>query len=132
MRHISSFTGNVGDVLSNYGFRNYLSKIGFSAVPIEIRDYYQNIDPNKRKNLDDEFLKCEEMQETLLIGGGGFLDFWLDRSRTGTTVDVNLDLLKNTTFPLVILSVGSYPHQKVSESSYSNFSRFLEIIQDRH
>lgn len=131
MKHISSFIGNVGDVLSNYGFRKYLSKLGLSPTRIEIRDYYQNIDSNKRKNLDNDFLECEKLQETLLIGGGGFLDFWLDRSRTGTTIDIDLDILKNTSFPLVIQSVGSYPHQTVSENSYSNFSKFLEIIQDR-
>jgi polysaccharide pyruvyl transferase WcaK-like protein len=44
---------------------------------------------------------------------------------------VGLDVLKHTSFPLIIQSVGSYPHKPVTANSLANFRAFLDAIADR-
>lgn len=132
MKHISSFIGNVGDVLSNHAFSNYLHERGYlSYEKIEIRDFYKNVPKHRRRCFDEIFRECQIKGETLIIGGGGFLDYWVDSSRTATTIDVDLDLVLNTSFKLIISSIGSFPHKYVSPENLKKFIHFMTLLSTR-
>ena len=132
MKHISSFIGNVGDVLSNAGFSNYLeANNGHISERIEIRNFYRNVPQHSRRNFDDVFNECQQSGEGLVIGGGGFLDYWVDQSRTATTIDVNLALVAETDFKLIITSIGSFPHKYVSPENRARFIEFMSVLTQR-
>lgn len=132
MKHISSFIGNVGDILSNHAFSNYLASKGVvDYEKVEIRHFYKNIPESLRLSFDSVFEECQSNNETLIIGGGGFLDYWVEDSRTATTIDVSLDILSNTDFKLVISSIGSFPHKSVTVKNLEKFIQFMKILSCR-
>ena len=132
MKHVSSFIGNVGDVLSNYGLSSYLTEKSLNELEkIEIRDFYRNVTIEKRRSFDELFSECQQAEQTLIIGGGGFLDYWVDGSRTATTIDVDLELLAKTNFKLIITSVGSFPHKHFAPSNIERFVEFMTALSKR-
>src|SRR5690606_6675629 len=62
------------------------------------------------------------------IGGGGFLDYWLPGSRTGTTIDIDPELIKSIKVPTLITSVGCVPHKPVPPENLQRFRNFLDSL----
>lgn len=54
------------------------------------------------------------------------LDYWVDGSASGTTIDIQPDLIAKITTPVLICSVGCIPHRPVPEGNIEKFKRFLE------
>lgn len=132
--HLASFTGNIGDNASHIGLRNILSDIigdNFEMNRLEIRKTYNNYSLNDKINFDDDFVKLVNKKDLLIIGGGGFLDFWVENTRTGTTIDMSEEILNKINVPILITSVGSKPHKEVPEGNVKKFKNFLDILLDK-
>ena len=65
------------------------------------------------------------------MGGGGFLDYWVANSRTGTTIDISKEDFDRLTVPTLITSIGSFPHKDIPEGNIEKFHDFLKQIFDK-
>src|SRR5690606_25206832 len=129
--HMASFKGNVGDNASHLGFYSILNDIGikFSVDKIEIRKLYKNYKGSDRINFDVDFINKINSYDLCVIGGGGFLDYWVPDSKTGTTIDVDPDLVSLINIPTIFTSIGSNPHKKIPEGNIEKFKFFLDKIK---
>ncbi len=125
--HVASFNGNIGDIASHKGLEVILGKVGISydAKKLEIRDFYKNANYENKMEFDKEFVKLANNYELVLFGGGGFLDYWVPESFTGTTIDIDINNLKNIKSKILITSVGSNPHKEIPEGNYEKFLSFI-------
>ncbi|MCI5090788.1 polysaccharide pyruvyl transferase family protein [Phaeodactylibacter sp.] len=132
--HIASFIGNIGDNASHSGFHNLIGqelrqKLEFNQI--EIRRFYQSYSRLDKQLFDESFAKLSNKHDALLIGGGGFLDYWIKGSQTGTTLDISLEILEQIKVPIIIGSVGSLPHHDVPKENFRKFEKFLQYASNR-
>lgn len=129
--HVASFTGNIGDNASHIGLYNILRKILGERIDIEqveIRRFYKNYSLPDKMSFNEEFVKHANAKDLLIFGGGGFLDYWVPNSETGTTIDMSDMVLKNLSVPTLFVSVGCIPHQPVPDGNIDKFHHFLQSI----
>lgn len=131
--HIASFYGNIGDNASHIGFRNILKILGISAKidQIEIRRFYKNYSLPDKQGFDESFVDMANQYDLVVFGGGGFLDFWVPNSETGTTIDISLDLFDKLNVPILFTSIGCIPHKEVPEGNIEKFTRFINAILEK-
>ena len=131
--HLASFVGNFGDILSNRALHQYLySNHDVECVDeFEIRHLYQNFPYRNQGSFNDllEFYQSSDY-DRLIIGGGGFFDYWVPNTTTGTTFDVDLKLIANLRKKVIFSSIGSYPHKKVPDGNLEKYLGFLNIINN--
>ncbi len=130
--HVASFVGNVGDNASHMGFNQILSSFfgRYEVTKLEIRKFYKNYKFKDRIYFDLDFVNYANKFDLLVIGGGGFLDYWLKDSLTGTTIDMAPDLLSKIKVPTLITSVGCAPHHTVPDGNVEKFRVFLDRMID--
>ncbi|MFW3341613.1 hypothetical protein [Aliarcobacter butzleri] len=115
--HIASFSGNIGDNASHIGFYNILSSIiDYDIAQIEMRKFYQNYNKADKLSFNKEFIEYINSFDICFIGGG-FLDYHIKDSKTGTTIDIDLSLIKNIKTPTYFTSLGSNPHKEVPKEN---------------
>jgi len=125
--HLASFTGNIGDNASHYGTYNLL---GVNNVDrLEMRRFYHN-HPN-RMYFKETFVDNVNQYDLLLIGGGGFLDYFIDDSVTGTTLDITDDILEKITTPILIMSMGALPRYGKQEKNLIKLRKFINRLKDK-
>lgn len=131
--HIASFNGNIGDNASHIGLRNILKTLGVIATidQIEIRRFYKNYSLFDKQSFDEDFVKMANQYDLVVFGGGGFLDYWVPNSETGTTIDISLDLFQQLLVPVLFTSIGCIPHKEVPEGNVEKFSRFVNAILEK-
>lgn len=132
--HVASFIGNIGDNASHKGFYNLLNEIlnSFIIEKIEIRKFYKNYSKPDKMFFDEDFIRHVNKFDVCFIGGGGFLDYWVENSQTGTTIDISPEILKNLKTPTVFTSIGSNPHKKIPHNNLNKFKYFLDkAIQNK-
>ena len=132
--HLASHTGNIGDNASHIGFRNVLSSIvkeRFQIDELDIRRFYISYSLPDKLFFDDAFAARVNTYDLLVIGGGGFLDFWVEGSVTGTTLNISEEILNKITTPVFISSVGCIPHKDIPEGNVEKFRRFLDTLLSR-
>lgn len=91
--HLASHYGNIGDNASHLGLYNIFNEINFIKYEIEkleIRRFYKNYSLPDKLFFDSDFIRYANKFDLLIIGGGGFLDFWVENSQTGTTIDISI------------------------------------------
>lgn len=128
--HVASFVGNIGDNASHLGL-NYILNEYFSHIEIEqleIRKFYKNYNCEDKKYFDLSFIDYANKFDLLIIGGGGFLDYWVKDSATGTTIDIAPDLVKFITVPTIISGVGCVPHKDIPTGNIEKFRHFLDCV----
>lgn len=127
--HVASFIGNIGDNASHMGFYSILEGLlpHHEIEQLEIRRFYKKYKNADKKYFDASFVDYANTFDLLVIGGGGFLDYWVEGSATGTTIDIDPQLLNNFTVPVLITSVGCIPHQLVPAGNVDKFRRFLDV-----
>lgn len=133
--HIASFRGNIGDNLSHLGFAKILESLNVIAEidRVEIRKFYKNYDGVDKCFFDRKFIDTMNRYDLVVIGGGGFFDFWVEGSVTGTTIDMDPDLIKTIKIPTIFASIGSHPHRKVPIGNEDKFKRFFsELVQNEN
>ena len=132
MLHIAAFEGNIGDNASHMGFLNILDSVlvDYEIDRLEIRKAYKNYIGDDKFNFDYSFVSLANQYDVVVFGGGGFLDYWVQGSSNGTTIDIESHVLKQIKTPILITSVGSNPHKEVPIENYSKFSEFLKFVQE--
>ncbi|MGM0582192.1 MAG: polysaccharide pyruvyl transferase family protein [Bacteroidota bacterium] len=133
--HIASFNGNFGDNASHLGLDNILTSIlgksNFNICRIEIRRFYKNYHLRDKLNFDDDFVNLANKHNLIIFGGGGFLDYWVHNSETGTTIDISNKRLEQIKTPILISSVGALPHKSVPPGNEDRFERFLNCFYQK-
>lgn len=128
--HVASFIGNIGDNASHMGLYKILNKyfINYEIEKVEIRKFYKNYKHSDKMFFDKEFIEYVNNFDLMIIGGGGFLDYWVEGSKTGTTIDIAPNLLSLIKIPTLITSVGCIPHKNVPPGNIEKFRRFLDEV----
>ncbi|MFL0802360.1 MAG: polysaccharide pyruvyl transferase family protein [Agarilytica sp.] len=122
--HVASFSGNIGDNANHTGFRESFDRhIGVEVeyTEFEIREVFW-----KRKKFDSSFVVLANSYDLVVIGGGNYFELWVDDSATGTSIDIDLDLLKNIRTPIVFNALGVDPAQGAKDESVKKFRCFLD------
>lgn len=129
--HIAAFEGNIGDNASHLGFKKILDTIvGYYTVDrLEIRKAYRNYTQRDKLIFDDNFAELANSYDLVVFGGGGFLDYWVKDSSNGTTIDIEIDVLKKIRTKILITSVGCNPHRDVPDENYDKFKHFLDYVR---
>ncbi|MCT7484582.1 polysaccharide pyruvyl transferase family protein [Aliarcobacter cryaerophilus] len=127
--HIASFTGNIGDNASHIGFYSILdSLINYSITKLEMRKFYKNYKQKDKQYFDKNFIDYLNNFDICFIGGGGFLDYHINDSKTGTTIDIDSSLIKYIKIPTYLVSMGSNPHKEIPLGNMDKYKLFLEEI----
>lgn len=126
--HIASFNGNIGDNASHIGFYKILNAYldNFELNQIEIRKFYKNYKKSDALSFDNAFIELMNSYDLCLIGGGGFLDYWVPNSMTGTTIDIDPMLIHKINTPTLFTSIGSNPHKIIPSNNIKKYKLFLE------
>lgn len=129
--HVASFTGNIGDNASHLGLYNVLKTVlgdRLDIEQVEIRRFYKKYSLADKMNFDLEFTQKANAKDLLILGGGGFLDYWVPNGETGTTFDMSDEILDKLIVPTLFVSVGCMPHQPVPEGNIDKFHHFLQKV----
>lgn len=131
--HIASFEGNIGDNASHLGFLNILNQVieDTEITRLEIRKAYRNYNSSDKLKFDETFANLANQFDCIIFGGGGFLDYWVEGSSNGTTIDIQNEIFDLITKPILITSIGSNPHRKVPKENYEKFESFLKYVKQR-
>lgn len=131
--HLASFNGNIGDNASHIGLYNILDNIinDYVVDKLEIRRLYKNYKLEDKLKFDINFVNHINTYDYFIIGGGGFLDYWIEDSKTGTTIDVDLKVFSKIVIKTLITSVGSIPHKKIPEGNIPKFKKFLDLLLNK-
>jgi polysaccharide pyruvyl transferase WcaK-like protein len=130
--HIASFRGNIGDNASHMGLYSILDRLikYYSLEKIEMRKFYKNYNKKDKKEFDDEFINFINRFDLCIIGGGGFLDYWVPGSQTGATFDIDPSLVRHIKTPTLFASMGCNPQKDLPEGNIDKFERFLSECID--
>jgi polysaccharide pyruvyl transferase WcaK-like protein len=128
--HVASFIGNIGDNASHIGLQHILNRFfeNYEIEQVEIRKFYRNYQLDDARKFDVSFIAYANTFDLLIIGGGGFLDYWIENSLTGTTIDLHPELVRTITVPTLIMSVGCMPHREVPKGNLEKFKTFLYAV----
>ena len=128
--HIASFTGNIGDNANHLGFRSWFETLVENQVlwnELEIREFYW-----KKKNWDKDFVEYANTFDLIIIGGGNYFELWVDKSPTGTSIEIEPDLFKQIETPVFFNALGVDPGQGATENSIKKFKTFIEAIVEKN
>lgn len=130
--HVAAFEGNVGDNASHLGFNKILDLLGINVIidRLEIRKTYNNYKGSDKIYFDDTFVVLANQYDYVIFGGGGFLDYWVENSINGTTINISNDILKKITTKILITSIGSNPHRKIPEGNIEKYKNFLNYVRN--
>ena len=132
---LASFRGNIGDNANVVGTRRMLER--HLRRPIEYTDLeYLEYEPDPRwggRRFDADFVRIANEHDLLMIGGGGFWELAVDRSATGTPIDLSLETLDAIRVPVVFHGLGFDISAGVSPVRVERFRTFLSYVlaQDR-
>lgn len=62
-----------------------------------------------------------------MIGGGGYFELWVDKSVTGTTIDLAPDLLAKIKRPLIFYGLGCDIGKGAPQHNVDKFKKFLDV-----
>ncbi|MBI6191589.1 polysaccharide pyruvyl transferase family protein [Providencia rettgeri] len=132
--HIASFEGNIGDNASHLGFTEIFKilNLDIKIDRLEIRKSYNNYKKNDRIIFDDNFVQLANKYDYIIFGGGGFLDYWVDGSVNGTTINISNSILSKINTKILITSIGSNPHRKIPIGNIEKFKKFLDYAKENN
>lgn len=126
--HVASFVGNIGDNASHAGLYRLLEPLlpAYDVERMEIRKFYKNYHGPDRMFFDQDFVDLANTFDLVIIGGGGFLDYWVPESASGTTIDMPPHLVSRIRVPTLITSVGCQPQKEIPAGNLERFRSFLD------
>ncbi len=128
--HLASFAGNIGDLANHAGSRAlFRERLDFELkfTEIEIREFYW-----KQRAFDMDFVEWANSFDLLMIGGGNYFELWVEKSSTGTSLDLSPELLARLRVPTIYYSLGVDLGQGYTESSARKFQSFLQTALERN
>ena len=128
--HIASFIGNVGDNANHKGsefLRNQFLDYKFEITRKEIREFYW-----KEWIFNSEkFVNEANSYDLVMIGGGNYFELWVENSRTGTSIDLDLEYLQKINTPILFYSLGCDLGQGVPQANVDKFRIFMDYLTNR-
>lgn len=127
--HLASFDGNIGDNANHDGFYKHLKQLEdfeFQIDQLEIREFYW-----KKRFFDESFVGLVNKYDLLIVGGGNYFELWVENSPTGTSISIELELLKRINTPILFNALGVDPGQGASEVNIQKFRDFLDLLIER-
>lgn len=125
---MSSFRGNIGDVLSNFGLKILLRKLfksNFSLKQLELRNTFKNYTGNKKIIFNKTFAESLNNEfDYFFIGGGSMLEPF-EMIGNGIRLPINDTFLDALKIPIIFTSVGAAPR---SSKGFSEKSDLVERI----
>jgi polysaccharide pyruvyl transferase WcaK-like protein len=124
--HLASFSGNIGDNANHSGFRPWLERLAgrpVSWTDLEIRENYW-----KERVFDEAFVDYVNTFDLFVIGGGNYFELWVERSHTGTSIDIPLELFSRIKPPVFFNALGCDAGQGTTEKTIQRFNAFLEVL----
>lgn len=124
--HLASFNGNIGDNANHNGARRLLKEnldFDLDFTNLEIREFHWGW-----RKFDNEFIKLANQHDLVIIGGGNYFELWVEKSRTGTTIDLPYELLKEINSPILFHALGCDPAKGVPKQNIEKFKAFLEVV----
>jgi len=121
--HLASFSGNIGDNANHGGFRPWFERLAKRPIEwtdLEIRTFYW-----KERAFDESFVELANRHDLVVIGGGNYFELWVERSHTGTSIDIPLDLLARIRPPLFFNALGCDAGQGTTENTVRRFNAFI-------
>ena len=125
--HVASFTGNIGDNANHLGFeklREMYLDYEFVVTPLEIREMFWG----QWTFNSETFIQIANEHELVVFGGGNFFELWVDRSATGTTIDLDKQTLDAIKSPIIFYALGFDLGQGYSESNKTKFKNFMDHL----
>lgn len=128
--HLASFIGNIGDNASHMGLYALLQQLlpPHSFTRLEIRKFYQNYQGADKQRFDQAFIDVLNSFDLVIIGGGGFLDYWHQNSQSATTLDMPPQLVAGIKVPTLVCSMGAMPNKPVTRDNIEKFKGFLSAL----
>lgn len=126
---VASFAGNIGDLANHAGARRLMREelaFDFDFEELEIREFYW-----KKRRFDEDFVDYANTFDLLMFGGGNYFELWVDRSATGTSIDISSDCLARLTVPTVFFALGVDTGQGYSSLAVQRFSSFISTVLGR-
>ncbi len=123
---LASFEGNIGDNANHNGTRLEFKKnlnFNLSFSNLEIRDFFY-----KRRYFNQELIDTINKYDLLMIGGGNYFELWVEKSRSGTSIDMDPNLFSKIDIPVLFYGLGVDPGQGYSDKTISKFQSFLDVI----
>lgn len=127
--HVASFSGNVGDNANHAGSYRMLARalgVPFTVTEWEIREYFW-----RKTSFDEKFAALCNEHDFVLFGGGNYFELWVERSASGTSVDIPFDVLEKIQVPIVFHSLGFDAGQGYTEESLAKTKRYFEVLLGR-
>lgn len=127
--HLASFDGNIGDNANHNGFYRSLKELNdfeFDIEELEIREFYW-----KKRFFDESFVELVNQYDLLIVGGGNYFELWVEDSPTGTSISLELHLLKKINTPIMFNALGVDPGQGASKANIQKFRNFLDLLIER-
>lgn len=123
---IASFNGNIGDNANHLGFRQWFCRQfddELSWTELEIRRFFW-----KFQSWDQSFVNYANEYDLIVIGGGNYFELWVEKSPTGTSIEISEDLFDQISTPIFFNALGVDPGQGVSTSCRNKFRKFITKI----
>lgn len=126
--HIASFTGNIGDNFNHMGLVPWIESLMKKSVQwtrLEIRKFYW-----QQLHWDEDFVDYANKFDLIIIGGGNYFELWVDKSPTGTSIEIEPHLYRKITTPVFFNALGVDAGQGVSNESKEKFRNFIDTVAE--
>lgn len=127
--HLASFAGNIGDLANHAGARRMLDvhlDFALEYTELEIREFYWG-----KRRFDDAFVDYANTFDLLLIGGGNYFELWVERSATGTSIDISPQHLARLRVPTLFFALGVDTGQGYTDQTAGRFRDFMSTVLSR-
>ena len=92
---------------------------------LEIRKFYWN-----QTNWDQSFVDYANSFDLIVIGGGNYFELWVDKSPTGTSIEIEPFLFEKIKTPVFFNALGVDAGQGASSACISKFQHFLNVAKE--
>lgn len=124
--HVASFTGNLGDNFNHMGLVPWIENLIGTPVRwtrLEIRKFYW-----KQLHWDESFVDYANKFDLIIIGGGNYFELWVDKSPTGTSIEIEPHVYSRIKKPIFFNSLGVDAGQGATQDCIMKFRNFIDTI----